>query len=239
MSYLIYRFHVANDTLYEHKVPLSFVTTDAQANESSPMWTKLEFHQCPNCTLNKKCHLYCPVAIRLPPLIDTANRLSSYDQIKVEVVHDERCISQVTTAQRALSSLLGLVMATSNCPHTVYLQPMARFHLPMANEIETVYRVASMYLLAQYFLHREGYPVDFTLDGLKRIYRELQRINLALSDRIRAASSQDTANNAIVLLDLFAKVVPYSIEDAMSEYRELFSAYLPDRKHGDDLESQG
>jgi len=155
-----------------------------------------------------------------------ADKLNSYDRIVVDVELRGRRIIQETTAQRALSSLLGLVMATSDCPHMAFLRPMARFHLPMASEEETEYRAVSMYLLAQYFLHREGHTVDLTLDGLTKIYQELQRVNMALADRIRAASHQDTAGNAIVLLDVFAKVVPYSIEDAMQEFQHLFDPYL-------------
>jgi len=166
------------------------------------------------------------VAVRLPPLIEMANHLRSYDRITVEVEISERRVIQETTAQRALSSLLGLVMATSDCPNTVYLRPMARFHLPLASEEETEYRAASMYLLAQYFLHREGHAVDWTLSGLTKIYHELQRVNIAMADRIRAASGQDTATNAIVLLDIFAKGVPYTIEDSMKEFQYLFAAYL-------------
>ena len=234
MKQLIYRFRLADDSFYEHKVSVAPDTTESSEDTTPPEWARLTFHQCSNCTLKSEDYPYCPVARRLPPLIEMANQLSSYDRIVVEVEHRARLVSQVTSAQRALSSLLGLVMATSECPHTAYLRPMARFHLPLATEEETAYRAASMYLLAQYFLHREGQPVDFNLDGLARIYNQLQQVNIAMVKRIRDASSQDTASNAIVLLDILAKGVPYSIEDSMSEYRDLFSAYLKGSTSKDD-----
>jgi len=226
MSSVIYRFRVADTPLYEYEVPLEPAASDICEDAAKPAWTELAFHQCANCTLTSQDYPHCPVAIRLPSLIEMANGLNSYDCIAVEVQVSERRIIQETTAQRALSSLLGLVMATSDCPHMVYLRPMARFHLPLASEEETEYRAASMYLLAQYYLHRQGRQVDLTLSGLTKIYHELQQVNMALADRIRAASSQDTARNAIVLLDIFAKVIPYSIEGAMQEFQHLFDGYL-------------
>jgi hypothetical protein len=44
-------------------------------------------------------------------------------------------------------------VATSGCRYTAYFKPMARFHLPFANEEETAYRAISMYLLSQRFLN--------------------------------------------------------------------------------------
>lgn len=226
MSSVIYRFRTADTSLYEYTISVEPEKMDHSEDACNPAWAELTFHQCPNCTLSSRNYSHCPVAIRLPPLIEMANKLNSYDRIMVDVELSERRIIQETTAQRALSSLLGLVMATSECPHMAYLQPMARFHLPLASEEETEYRAVSMYLLAQYYRNRQGHAVDFSLTGLTKIYQELQRVNMALADRIRAASSQDTARNAIVLLDMFAKVVPYSVEEAMQEFKHLFVAYL-------------
>jgi hypothetical protein len=123
---------------------------------------------------------------------------------------------------------MGLVIATSGCPYTVYLKPMARFHLPLAGEEETIYRAASMYLLAQYFRRGAGMPEDGSLAGLKQIYRDLQVVNTAMAERLRAVAEQDSAVNALVLLDLFAKTVPYSIEDFLADVRYLFEPYLSD-----------
>lgn len=86
----------------------------------------------------------------------------------------ERTVSAETSAQQGLGSLLGLIMATSGCPHTVFFKPMARFHLPFSNESETIYRAVSMYLLSQYFTTREGAPIDAGLDGLRDIYDKIQ-----------------------------------------------------------------
>ena len=129
-------------------------------------------------------------------------------------------------AQQAVSSLMGLVVATSGCPHTAFFKPMARFHLPLANTEETIYRASSMYLLAQYFLKKAGKDPDMELEGLKEIYRDLETLNTYMAERIRAAISKDAAVNAIVILDFFAKDFSFAIEDQLEEIQHLFALYL-------------
>ena len=119
--------------------------------KSPPPWTRLEFQQCPHCQVSADRYRYCPLAINLVNIIKRFDRLMSYDQLKVEVLTAERLISRDTSAQECISSLMGLLIATSKCPYTDFFKPMARFHLPFANELETVWRATANYLMAQYF----------------------------------------------------------------------------------------
>lgn len=198
-------------------------------SDARPAWTKLEFHQCPNCPLSPKEHPYCPLALSLVQLVERFDGLLSHDTIQLEVVTEERTITQTTSAQRGISSLMGLVIATSGCPHATYLRPMARFHLPLASKEETAYRATSMYLLAQYFLKREGAPADLELDGLTKIYRELGTINRAIADRLRFATTSDSSVNAIIVLDVYAKIVEMVIEESLERIKHLFAPYFRDR----------
>lgn len=152
--------------------------------------------------------------------------LISYEKVRLEVTTPERTVSKNTTAQTGISSLLGLIVATSGCPHTGFFKPMARFHLPFASETETIYRASSMYLLAQFFIRKQGGEADLDMEGLVKIYRNLQIVNTALATRLRAASQQDAAVNAVVLLDSFAKTLPYTIADSLDEIRFLFMSFL-------------
>ena len=138
----------------------------------------------------------------------------------------ERIIFRETSAQKGLSSLIGLIMATCGCPHTVFLRPMARFHLPFANALETVYRATSMYLLAQYLRRKQGLDADLELEGLKKIYSNIQLINVAMAERLRAITDKDVALNALVILDSFAQFVPFSIDESLDEIRHFFTSYL-------------
>ena len=117
-------------------------------------------------------------------------------------------------------------MATSACPHTAHFRPMARFHLPLASKEETLYRATSMYLLAQYFAYRDGENPDLDLSGLARIYANLEIVNRAMARRLRSASEQDAAVNAVVILDVLAKTLPHSIVDNLVGMRQLFSSFL-------------
>lgn len=99
---------------------------------------------------------------------------------------------------------------------------MARFHLPLSDEEETIGRAASIYLLKQYFLKNEGKPADFDLKGLVEIYDNMHTVNTTIASRLRAASKTDSAVNAIILLDVFTYVLPFSIEAYLQEIKYLF-----------------
>ncbi|UCH93277.1 MAG: hypothetical protein JSV88_23770 [Candidatus Aminicenantes bacterium] len=191
-----------------------------------PDWTKLDFYQCSNCPLDVRKHPFCPLAANLVNVVNRFDSLFSYYETNLVVTTKERMISQVTTVQRALGSLMGLVIATCGCPHTVFFKPMARFHLPLANNQETVYRAASMYLLAQYFMQKEGKPVDWELKGLEDIYNNIQLVNYTIAERLRAATRSDSVLNALVELDIFAQTLSLVIEDSLEDIRFLFDSYL-------------
>lgn len=190
-----------------------------------PFWTELSYQQCRNCPLNPQQWPHCPVAINLVPLLDLCGHLVSHKPMTVEVLTDRRTIRGETTAQHIASSILGLIMATSPCPHTEFLKPMARFHLPLADQDETIYRVTTMFLLAQYFRYKDDLPYSLELDELLSIYKNLQIINLHLTQRLKTAISEDAAVNGVILLDLLSKTVAWSIEDGLEEIRYLFDSY--------------
>ncbi len=211
-----YRFHFPG-----HREEIVDVKIDKHSMESiasdaiPPAWCKLDFHQCPNCPLRADTTPFCPLAVRLTPLVNILQGVVSFQEVDIEVTAPERVVSGRTTAQRAASSLMGLIMATSGCPHMAFLKPMARFHLPLATEEETIFRSVSSYLLTQYFRKRQQLDADFTLERLKRNYAEIRKINMAMSARLRTVSAQDSTINAIVLLDLLAKTLPDSIDDSL------------------------
>jgi hypothetical protein len=197
----------------------------AVAQPPYPFWTELSYQQCRNCPLNSEQVPHCPVAINLVPILDLCGHLVSHKQMAVEVITDIRSIRADTTAQHVASSILGLIMATSPCPHTEFLKPMARFHLPLADQIETIYRVTTMFLLAQYFREKESLPHSLDLNELLSLYHNLQIVNLHLSQRLKTAISEDAAVNGVILLDLLSKSVSWSIEDGLEEIRHLFDSY--------------
>ena len=72
----------------------------------TPEWTRLDFHQCPNCPLNVEEHPDCPLALRLVNLVQRFDGLLSHERVDMEVVTEERTVTQKTTAQKGISSLM-------------------------------------------------------------------------------------------------------------------------------------
>lgn len=195
-------------------------------SEDLPDWTKLEFKQCTICPLDTDAHTHCPAASSLARIVTRFSDILSYDEIHVQVSTRERTVSQDTSAQAGISSFMGLVMATSGCPHMAIFKPMARFHLAVANEVETLYRSASNYLLAQYFAAKNGKKADLALDGLKDIYMNVKLVNSSILERLKTVAEKDSSLSAVVTLHMFAEVVLINIEESLEEIRYLFEPFL-------------
>ncbi len=194
--------------------------------EKLPEWTRLGFNKCSNCTLDPLETFYCPLAGRLMPLVDKMHDVISIDGVKVEVTLDERIITRDATAQEGISALMGIITATSGCPHTVFFKPMARFHLPFANTEETFYRAASMYMLGQYYRWQAGKSVDMDLQGIHKFYEQVAIVNKGIADRLRSTKREDGSVNAIVLLDMFVKSMPMLLDETLNELKPLFAPYI-------------
>ena len=194
--------------------------------EVLPSWTSLDFNQCPHCPLIVDTHPYCPFAANLVNIVRPFSLLLSYERVHVDVETEVRSISQDATAEEGIGSLMGLVSATSGCPHTAIFKPMARFHLPFSGQAETIFRVASMFLLGQYFRKKEGMDVDLELKGLRKAYDDVQVVNVSVAARLRSATEKDSMLNAIVLLDMYAKTLSHAIDQSLEEIRYLFKLSL-------------
>jgi hypothetical protein len=223
-----YCFKFPDNSSEEFKLALNPLNLELTGNipQSLPEWTKLNFHQCPHCPLDVSTDPYCPLAANIVNIVLKFNGLISYDKIWVDVITQERQITQYTTAQKAISSMMGLVIATCGCPHTAFFKAMGRFHLPLSSNEETLFRATSMYLLAQYFLTMEGRPARLELEGLTKIYRNMQIVNVAIANRLRSTSISDSSINAIVILDNFAKSLPHAIEKSLKDLRHLFLPFF-------------
>lgn len=187
-----------------------------------PFWTELKFSQCANCPLSSEEHPQCPSALHMAPAVELLKELVSFDTVGVTVTQAERTVHAETSAQQALSSVLGLIMATSGCPWTDRLRPMARFHLPFASEAETVYRSVCMFLLACYLKSADD-SAGFA--QLKDLYENLHIVNRDMSRRLGAATRTDPARNAMALLDSYTTLLPAALESSLQELKPLFEAW--------------
>ena len=201
--------------------PSDFRLSNA-APEPAPFWAELKYNQCANCPLSAAEHSHCPAALQMAWAIEPLKALVSFETVGVTVTQPERTIYAETTVQQAMSSVLGLIMATSGCPWTDRLRPMARFHLPFASEIETVYRSVCMFLLARE-LAGAGSIRGFA--ALEELYENLHVVNRDMSRRLGAATRADPARNAMALLDAYTTLLPAALESSLEELKPLFDAW--------------
>ncbi|WP_322979744.1 DUF6901 family protein [Pseudomonas sp. C11] len=204
-----------------------------------PDWARLEHCQCRNCPLHAAQSPFCPFALALvTPLHELAGR-QSFDQVHVCIDWNGRHLEQSSTLQRVLSSVIGLVGATSGCPHTRLLSPMAHFHQPFSGAAETLFRALGTYLMGQLLRQQNGLSARYDLEGLMEIYRALREVNLGMAERLRSATRAEQGINGIVLLDVLAAEALEYMESPQSSFGELFAAYLSDDVAEPDQDSTG
>jgi hypothetical protein len=219
-----YRFDLPDGS--KKHVDLNFAPADFRLSNPTPInppfWTELKFSQCSNCPLSTVDYSHCPAALHMAPAVESLKALVSFDVVGVTVTQAERTVHAETTAQQAMSSVLGLIMATSGCPWTDRLRPMARFHLPFASEAETVYRSVCMFLLARELV---GAGEAHGFAQLTELYENLHVVNRDMSRRLGAATRTDPARNAMALLDSYTTLLPAALESSLQELKPLFDAW--------------
>jgi hypothetical protein len=197
-----------------------------ERTEEPPDWARLDFHQCSNCPLNTTLTKYCPIAANLGGIAQEFRELTGSDKASVTVIVKERAYFKAGSLQEGLSPLLGIAMTTSGCPIMEPLKPMVRYHLPFASLDETVFRMTSMFLMAQFIRNRAGKKPEWTLEGLSRIYGEVKKLNRDFGQRMRAAARSDANVHALVKLNVFAVMLPLETEKMLKEITPYFSSYL-------------
>lgn len=225
---ITYQFELPDDHVEKFELIFDAKTIEILPGKQTdtPFWVNLAYHQCPHCPLTVESHPLCPVALNLSTAINRFDRVMSFETVDVKVINSERQVLQKTSAQEGISSLMGLLIAGSSCPLTHFFKPMARFHLPFANKDETMWRAAATFLLARYFT-REGLQAeDMTLEGLSKIYDDIATLNDHVVERLRAATSRDSAVNALVHLDVYAKFLTPPLEDTLDLIKPIFKPFL-------------
>lgn len=195
-----------------------------------PEWTLLELHKCSNCPLGAET-MHCPIAANLTEIAEQFGTQKSYEEVTVYVETAARTYSKVTTLQKGLSSMLGIIMTTSGCPVMDHLRPNVRFHLPFASGIETFVRQISMHLIANFFASQRGEPHESTLDALLQLYREVTKVNKGMSSRLLAATKSDANVNALVILHTYGDGLQYYVMSSLEELEMDYRAYFKDAPH--------
>jgi len=179
-------------------------------NFQKPEWAKLDHHKCTNCPYNSDSTPYCPVALNISHIVDTFQNDLSYHVVEVSVESHERQYNKKTDLQTALQSLLGLVMAASDCQHMNFLKGLVKTHLPFSNLHETTIRIFGYYL--QQSLKdkdQSSFSIKAHADILSNRYRQLAILNKFMMKRIQSIQTKgECIQNAIIILNGYAALIP-------------------------------
>ena len=201
-------------TRLEHPSPVS----------TAPAWAKLDVDKCTICPLKSENTEYCPLALRIAPILSFSPH-SAFESVQVRVHKDTMTIESHTTVQEAYRSLIGLIMATSGCPHTGFFKPMAWFHLPFATQDETLFRACATFLFFQFFDPVEPEEESHFSD-LKKVYEQIHIVNQHIAKRLRQASASESAINALTILDIFAQSFMPTLNETLQQLEFLFKPHI-------------
>jgi hypothetical protein len=210
---------------FDDKTMMLEAKDESEHSKTPPDWARLENHQCPHCPLIPDTNEHCPPARHLAEIVNQLGMMVSHREVNLRVVSAEREVTGKTGVHTVFSSIMGLMMASTGCPYTAYLRPMARFHLPLASFEETIFRSVSAYLVAQYMRHEQGLSFDTSLEGLVKIYEDIQTVNLYFTNRLKS-SGEFNETNAIAMLDIYAQSLPMAIGASLEDFKDLFHAHL-------------
>ncbi|OUD13858.1 DUF6901 family protein [Thioflexithrix psekupsensis] len=220
--FIEYTFTIDDGKVLHYRVEFDRTREHLLDPASYPDWTVLEFHQCPNCPLDKTTFSHCPVAIDAYEILQGFADVISCNEVDIHVKTPEREYFKRADAQTGLRAIIGFVMASSACPILAQMRGMAFFHLPFASMDETVFRVTSSYLLHQYYRHKKTGEFDLNFDGLKQRFKEMQTVNYHFLERIRAASEADSNLNVLATLFTISSMLSLSLERHLREIEHLF-----------------
>ncbi len=181
-----------------------------------------EYPKCPHCPYVDDQDYECPLINPLLYFIRVFDKYFSYDNVFVTVEFKDRTVTSATSIQKGFSSLMGLIIPTCGCPHTMYLRPMARFHLPFSNTIETMYRRFSMFCASEFLTCKEGGTIQVELNKLNELNNNIHNINHNICDYLRDTCKKDSFVNAVTILDMFLVSMEVTINKEFHELRKIF-----------------
>jgi hypothetical protein len=192
-----------------------------------PEWTRLEHMQCENCPLSRGEQPRCPIAANIVDVAGYFKNHYSYEDAEVTIISASRTYTRKTTLQNGLSSMMGLYMVTSGCPVMDKLRPLVHSHLPFATLEESMFRIVSIYLLAQYYKFRRGENPDWELHGLNDLFNDISTVNRSFANRLQSVVSKDANVNALVILNCVADMGKMAFEsNDMDDLEYLFTAHM-------------
>lgn len=218
-----YRFEFENGESVEFEVDPERGNIETPLVDPPRHWAALEFHQCDECPLSTDTHPHCPAALDLQVIAERFSDKLSFQRVKVTVESPERTVFKECDVQTGLRSLIGLVLAVSDCPVLGRFRAMGLHHLPFASTRETLTRTVGFYYMRQYFIHREGGDPDWDLSELNDFINRVLAVNMRLKSRLGAASARDANLNAISSLFFSAISMQCSLKRNLEDLKPHFA----------------
>ncbi len=132
LATFLYRFELEKGSKeFEIKVQHPSMLLVPPNRKNFPSWTQLSFKQCSICPLSPKEHHHCPCAVALIDVVDYFKESISYLEADVTIVTENRSFQKRTSLQMGISSMIGLLMASSGCPVLGMEQVVWRFKTRM------------------------------------------------------------------------------------------------------------
>lgn len=222
MTHIYYYFTFDDGLELKFDVDLDREFDPKRIPADTPEWTRLGNNQCSNCPLDKAVYSHCPAAIDLDKVARDFQKLPSHTKANVRVVTAEREYVKRVGLEEGVRAIMGLIMATSACPVFGELKANARMHLPFATPHEFITRSASLYLLRQYFIAREGGTPDWELKGLVKTNEQLQLVNHAFWQRTVTAFQNDANSKALLSFFTLSSSVSSSLDAQLAKVRPIF-----------------
>lgn len=222
MTHIYYYFTFDDGLELKFDVDLDREFDSRRIPADAPEWTRLGNNQCSNCPLDKATNSHCPAAIDLDKMARDFQKLPAHTKANVRVVTPEREYVKRVGLEEGVRALMGLIMATSACPVFGVLKANARMHLPFATPHEFITRSASMYLLRQYFVAREGGTPDWEFKGLVKTNEQLQLVNHAFWQRSVTAFQNDANSKALLSFFTLSSSVSSSLDAQLAKVKPIF-----------------
>ena len=82
-----YCFTLADGSKREFNIELAGENLGLIQNLQTPLpeWTALDFHQCPNCPLEKTSSPHCPLAVSIVDIVNRFDDILSFEQVHLDV----------------------------------------------------------------------------------------------------------------------------------------------------------
>jgi len=181
-------------------------------------WIRLEFCQCPACTLDPETNPTCPVAEVLAQYARDLSDRTSYERVKVHIIEEDgrHVILKEVPLQNVVGELVRLAVYQAGCPVGRMIKP-AMIRLPAFPSNQEILQALALF----FALQSKGKADDLDAEQ-DRFMTSLHDVFGFLSKRLEHAGKGDVYLNAVVIMHslsmLFSLSAPELISKAISEF---------------------